>query len=80
MGGMRGDPELAYILEHLDRAMELLGELRGYLERDVGDWMDLRILKPALLAHVSMIEGRVGRARYLAGRLRQPLAGAFQKS
>lgn len=58
-----------YMLEHLDRAMVLLDELYKFLDRDVEDWLDMKILKPALLAHVEMIKGRVGRARYLARKL-----------
>ena len=60
-----------YLLEHLDRAMELLNELQEMLEKDVDDWLSLAVFKSTMLAHVEMIKGRVGRARYHARRLAQ---------
>jgi len=58
-----------YLLEHLDRAMELLNELQEMLEKDVEDWLSLVVLRSTMLAHVEMIKGRVGRARYHARQL-----------
>jgi len=58
-----------YLREHLDRAYTLLDDLYKFLDKDVEDEFVMKVLKPAVLAHIEMIKGRVGRARYLARKL-----------